>query len=234
MKNCKTLLILVLLGIVALSCTKPAVFDKPIGLISEYNTLSAGGGSTPIAVYSNTTWQVEFLEQVSWASLDRLSGELSGQVMFNFDANYGRSRYVVVKFSAAGQSKTLKMFQKAAIANADVILEFDGNSLDIDSSKATLSQTFHTNLIYQLDQIRLEVVYPDGQESVNWVDGVSFEFEEGSRTATVHFTVEGNATGDSRSAYLRLYHIDGGDSCDAVEGTPVYSERFTINQAAQL
>ena len=63
----------------AVSCTEhKAEYDQTLGLLSEYNILPKDGGSTQVAVFSNTSWTVEMDRQVSWASIDRFDGYKSG------------------------------------------------------------------------------------------------------------------------------------------------------------
>ena len=43
--------------------------------------LSAAEGKTPVIVYAGGQWKAFLTEQVSWASLDKASGDGLGQVM---------------------------------------------------------------------------------------------------------------------------------------------------------
>lgn len=98
------------------SCEKkPVEYAHTIGLGSEKNALSASGGSTPVVVWSNTTWTARFDHPVDWAGLDRLSGEGIGQVIFSFEVNNtGESRSVSIIFSAGDEECSIEMVQAAS------------------------------------------------------------------------------------------------------------------------
>ena len=72
----KKILLYVMVLLAALSCAKKAEYDQTLGLLSKYNVLSKDGGSTQVAVFSNTSWTVEMDRQVDWASIDRFNGKL--------------------------------------------------------------------------------------------------------------------------------------------------------------
>ena len=67
--------------LLAASCDPKAEYDQTLGLLSEYNVLSASGGSTQVAVFSNTDWTVAMDHQVDWASIDRFNGHKSGYLV---------------------------------------------------------------------------------------------------------------------------------------------------------
>ena len=88
-------------------------FERPLGLQSRRVVLSAETGITPVIVYSNTNWTVSFSSEVSWAGLDKLSGQGSGGVYFSYAANYGPERQVTLVFEAGGVRDTCVMVQQA-------------------------------------------------------------------------------------------------------------------------
>lgn len=100
----------------AAACQKPPVeYAHTIGLGSEKNVLSASGGSTPVVVWSNTTWTARFDTPVDWAGLDRLTGEGIGQVVFSFEVNNtGEERSVSIIFTAGDEECSILMVQKAS------------------------------------------------------------------------------------------------------------------------
>ena len=95
------------------SCEKkPVEYAHTIGLGSEKNALSASGGSTPVIVWSNTSWTARFDNPVDWASLDRLKGEGIGQVIFSYETNNtGEDRSVSIIFSAGDEECSILMVQ---------------------------------------------------------------------------------------------------------------------------
>lgn len=107
-------LIIILTAVLLASsgCQKEVTYNHTLGLGSERNVLNASAGSTPVIVWSNTTWTARFDTPVSWAGIDRVSGKGIGQVIFSYDANYGDEREVVIRFAAGGEEKTITMVQK--------------------------------------------------------------------------------------------------------------------------
>ena len=105
----KKIALFILILLAAVSCREKFEYDQTLGLLSEYNILSSGGGSTQVAVFSNTEWSVEFDHPVSWASIDRFNGIKSGYLVFDYDVNYGRARRVILVFKAGDQTRTLNM-----------------------------------------------------------------------------------------------------------------------------
>ena len=95
----------------ATGCRKADQFEGPLGLHSRRIVLPAETGSTPIMVFSNTEWTVKFTSEVSWAGIDRLSGEGSSCIYFSYAANYGEEREVSLAFEASGVRDTVVVVQ---------------------------------------------------------------------------------------------------------------------------
>ncbi len=218
-----TLYLLVLLA--AVSCVKKSEYDQTLGLMSEYNVLSEEGGSTQVAVFSNTSWTVEMDRQVDWASIDRFGGYKSGYLVFDYEINYGRARRVILVFKAGDRTMTLNMYQKARFADDDCVLRFDSSSLAVPSAGGTESLVFNTNLVYDLDDMYLTLSYPEGQEpAAPWITLKSVQ------TNKVEIVVAPNTTGAERTVNMRLTHTDAG-GYDSTEGDSVYSNTVTVVQA---
>lgn len=219
----KIALMIVLLA--AVSCMEyKAEYDQTLGLLSEYNILSAEGGSTQVAVFSNTSWTVEMDRQVSWASIDRFGGYKSGYLVFDFDINYGRARRVILVFKAGDQTMTLNMYQSARIADADCRMELDATAIETPAAGKTVEIPFSTNLVYNLDEMYLTLTYPEGQEPAEpWIRLTGVEREK------VTVEIAPNATGTTRTANLRLSHTDAG-SYNSTEGDTVHSNTVLFLQ----
>ena len=217
-----TLFIMILAA--AAACSKPAEYDQTLGLLSEYNVLSNAGGSTQVAVFSNTSWTVEMDHPVSWASIDRFSGNKSGYLVFDFEINYGRARRVILIFKAGGETRTLNMYQSARFADADCVLKLGTSSLAAPAAGATEVIPFSTNLVYELEEMYLTITYPPGQEPDSpWITLKSVELDN------VVLDIAPNTTGAVRTANVRLTHTDAG-SYDSTEGDSVYSNTLTVVQ----
>ncbi len=223
-RNIRALAALAALTAAVCSCDKAAEFEHGIGLLSEYNNLSADGGTTPIPVYSNTSWTVRFLSEASWASIDRLSGSGMGQVKFSWEPNYGRSRYVELEFAGGGETSVIKMYQKCGIADSDVILEWGRDTVQVAAGDTSVELPFSTNLVYQTGEMAVEAVYPDGGQS-QWVASGAVSADK------VTLTINSNATGEERSAKIFVRHTDGGATYDSATGTTLSSLALELVQS---
>lgn len=219
----KKLYLLFVFMVVAASCDKPIEYNQTLGLLSEYNILKAAGGSTDVAVFSNTSWTVRPLSPASWASIDRLSGEGSGRVIFDFEQNFGRSRRVVLEFRAADKTMTLNMYQEAAIADEDVEMTLGTSEYEASMAGEQKSFSFQTNLIYDLERISLDVVYDDGAGQKDWI-----RLSEVTATS-VTLNVDANKTGVARAANVRLAHSDEGEY-NSTAPNILYSNIIKITQ----
>jgi len=220
----KKIALFILILLAAVSCREKFEYDQTLGLLSEYNILSSGGGSTQVAVFSNTEWSVELDHPVSWASIDRFNGIKSGYLVFDYDVNYGRARRVILVFKAGDQTRTLNMYQQAFLSDANCNMDLDATSLDIPAAGAALDIPFSTNLVYNLDEMYLTLTYPEGQEpAAPWITLKSVEKDK------ISIEIAPNNTGADRTANIKLSHTDAG-SYDSTEGDTVNSNAVTVVQ----
>lgn len=221
----KKIALILLALLAAVSCTEhKAEYDQTLGLLSEYNILSKDGGSTQVAVFSNTSWTVEMDRQVSWASIDRFGGYKSGYLVFDFDVNYGRARRVILVFKAGDKTMTLNMYQNARFEDSDCVLNFGTTDIAAPANGSTEEIPFNTNLVYDLEDMFLTFSYPEGQEpSAPWITLKSVE------TNKVTIEIAPNSTGAERTVKMKLSHTDAG-GYDSTEGDTVYSNTVTIVQ----
>lgn len=216
------LIIAVLLA--AVSCEKKAEYNQTLGLLSEYNVLSAGGGSTQVAVFSNTSWTVEMDRPVDWASIDRFSGTKTGFLVFDYEVNYGRARRVILVFHAGGETRTLNMYQSGGISDANCKITLDATTLDATAEGKSTIIPLDTNLWYNLDEMFLTLTYPDGQQpETPWITLESVERDK------ITVVIAPNETGADRTANMRLSHTDAG-SYDSTEGDTIHSNTITVTQ----
>lgn len=210
----------------AVSCMdQKSEYNQTLGLMSEYNVLSKDGGSTQVAVFSNTAWTVEMDREVDWASIDRFGGYKSGYLVFDFDVNYGRSRRVILVFKAGDKTMTLNMYQNPYLADSDCEMSFDVSSLSAPAEGMSTNLDFDTNLVYNLDEMYLTFSYPEGQESATpWITLKSVQKD------IVQIQIAPNTTGAARTVNMRLTHTDEG-GYDSTEGDSVYSNTVTVVQA---
>lgn len=220
-----TLYIMVLLA--ALSCSQKAEYNRTLGLLSRYNVLGAGAGGTQVAVFSNTSWTVEMVPKVYWATIDRFGGEKSGYLEFDYDINYGRSRRVDLVFRAGDETMTLTMFQKAFLSDKDCIMDLETPTpFEVPAEGLVQEFPFKTNLVYDLDDMFLTLTYPEGQEPAEpWITLLGVEKDK------VTIRIAPNATGAPRQANARVSHTDAGETYDSEEGTTIYSDTINVLQS---
>lgn len=209
----------------AASCSPKAEYDQTLGLLSAYNQLGVGGGSTQVAVFSNTAWTVEMDREVSWASIDRFNGYKSGYLVFDYEVNFGRARRVILVFKAGDQTRTLNMYQSGRYEDKDCIMKLGVSSLAIAAEGETREIEFTTNLIYNLDEMYITLTYPEGQEpETPWITLKNVEADK------VFVEIAPNTTGAVRMANLRITHTDAG-SITSEEGDSIYSNTVTVVQS---
>ena len=223
----KRIILYVIVLLTALSCREKAEYDQTLGLLSEYNVISADGGSTQVPVFSNTSWTVEMDREVSWASIDRFSGTKSGYLVFDWEINYGRSRRVILVFKAGGETRTLNMFQSPRYEDSKCVmnLTYDSPQITATSEGKTVELDFDTNLVYNLDEMYLNLTYPAGEEPVTpWIILKSLTKDK------VIVEIASNTTGKDRTANLRVSHTDAGAYYDSTEGTTIDSNPIKVVQ----
>lgn len=213
---------LILAIVTLVACDKPIEFERTLGLMSEYNVLPSSGGSTDVPVFSNTSWTAKFQQPVKWASLDRLAGEGCSRVVFSYERNYGRSRRVILEFQAAGEVRTLNMYQETAITDADCVIEILNPLYDAPAEGGEKNFSLNTNLVYDLERFNLNVVY-EVEPAADWIHLVSVSADE------MVVLLDKNETGAARKANVKLSHTDAG-GYNSVMGDTLYSNVITITQ----
>ena len=220
----KKIILFAILLLGAVSCLKDSEYNQTLGLLSEYNSLKYEGGSTQVAVFSNTDWTVSMEPKVSWASIDRFSGHKSGHLVFDYEINYGRARRTLLVFKAGDKTMTLNMYQAGYYDDDECIMELDveDDKIEATAEGKVVEIPFETNLVYNLDEMFLTVTYPDEPEE-DWIILKSVE----ETKVTIEITP--NATGAERRANIKLSHTDAG-ALKATEGDTIHSNTITVVQ----
>ena len=177
--------------------------------------LGKAEGKTPVIVYAGGQWKASLTEQVSWASLDRNSGDGLGQVMFSFTENTGLSRKVGVVIEYEGQRDTVVMYQDAGLSSPSVKTAYV--QLSLPKCSGQVNTAFTTNLGEQASQLKVRAVYPEGTES-EWLSDL--KVEENVISYKVASNVEAH---ESRTATFELYIHDADDN--------KYSSSVTVTQS---
>ena len=220
----KKIILYTILLLSALSCAKESEYNQTLGLLSNYNKLPYSGGSTQVAVFSNTDWTVEMEPKVSWASIDRFSGHKTGHIVFDYEINYGRARRVFLVFKAGDKTMKLNMYQEPAFADEDCIMELDASSIDATAEGKIVEIPFNTNLIFNLDEMYLTISYPTAEEpEEDWIVLKSVEEKK------VVIEILPNTTGAERRANVKLSHTDAG-SIDSTEGDTLNTNTIAVVQ----
>ena len=220
----KRIILYIIVLLTALSCREKAEYDQTLGLMSEYNVLSADGGSTQVPVFSNTSWTVEMDREVSWASIDRFGGEKCSYLVFDWEINYGRSRRVILVFKAGGETRTLNMYQSARYSDDKCVMKLTPAQINPTAEGGEVELDFNTNLVYNLDEMFLTLTYPPGQEPQSpWITLKSVTKDK------VTVVIAPNTTGNDRKANLRISHTDAG-AYDSTEGDMISSDPVTVVQ----
>lgn len=208
-------------------CQKKAAYDQPLGLFSEYNKLGSGGNVTDIPVYSNTDWEMRADRVANWCSVDRFSGSGCGRVKFSYETNYGRSRRVILIFTAGDVTRSINMYQEGGLSDSEVELTISEDSLFPSPDGQTYTVPFNTNLVYNLDEIYLSFRYPAGETPATpWIVLNSVTADQ------IVFTVAPNNTGVVRQANVRVAHTDAGSLKSTVGDTLESGNKLTITQAS--
>ena len=222
----KKFILYTILLLAAVSCVKESEYNRTLGLLSEYNSLPNSGGSTQVAVFSNTDWTVSMEPKVSWASIDRLGGHKSGHLVFDYEINYGRARRTLLVFKAGNETMTLNMYQEGGISDEDCVmdLQVEDDKIEATAEGLVMEIPFETNLVYNLNEMFLTLTYPVDQEPVqDWITLKSVE------ATKVTIEIAPNNTGEERRANVKLSHTDAG-SLKSTEGDTIYSNTLTVVQ----
>ena len=230
----KKILLYITVLLAALSCREKAEYDQTLGLLSRYNVLSVDGGSTQVAVFSNTAWTVELDHPASWVNIDRFEGYKTGYLVFDYAVNYGRSRRVDLVFKAGDQTRRLTMYQAKRLSDGDCTLSFSGaSSVPAAAAGETISLTVTTNLLYSLEDMSIELSYPEGQTpETPWITLLGFEQNPLDLSdIKVNVQIAPNETGATRQGYIQLTHTDGGPDYQTPEGSVFRStNKITVVQ----
>jgi len=185
----------------AWACAKPELFERELGLQSRFVEVGSGTGTTPVMVFSNTSWTAKFVSGVDWASLDRLSGSCSSQVKFSWGGNYGRARKVKIAFAAGSARDTLVIVQASGIA--EPYLSLTPSTLNIGADVTQGKVLLTTNIQENLEEVQMSVIYPDGGEA--WISDIALTQE------SLLFNMSPNTGTSSRRATITMSHTDAYD-----------------------
>lgn len=196
------LIVGILCAAIVCACVKQDPFERELGLQSRLVELSSEGGITPVIVFSNTSWHAKFVTPVSWASIDRLSGEGSSQVKVAFAGNYGCARKVSVAFEAGSARDTLVLIQGSGVPSP--FISFNPSSLNVGADVVRGKVILSTNIQENINEVKASVTYPDGGDE-GWISDVRFS------ESSLEFSMTENTAPVSRAATITLLYKDAYD-----------------------
>ena len=141
------------------ACDKPFEYDIPLSVTARNLTLSADAGSTHVMVYATGVWTASLSEEVDWASLNKLSGEGTNDLVFSYAANYGIARRVGIVLASGSKRDTVFMTQTGPVTSPSFKLEY--NTLDVLKNGGLAFIPGTSNLYYSTDAIRVTAIYTD-------------------------------------------------------------------------
>lgn len=209
-------------------CDRPFEMDLPLAVNSRLIELDKESGSTHVMVYSTGAWTAHLTENVTWASLNKLSGEGNSDLVFNYSANYGVARKVGIVLETAELKDTIFVKQKGSVTEPSFL--FTNTAVGLVRSSASVRLPLTTNLQYGLENIQYKVTYdeeigdPDDEDFVaptnidRWISDIVVT------KSSVTFNVKENTTDEPRVAYIRFEVYDA-----TIDGSN-YNTTVTVTQ----
>lgn len=193
-----TVLATLLIAVVSVGCKQEYEIFDDLKVSSHILNVDQTPGETHVAVYSTGAWKVAFDNAVSWASLNKLSGEGLSDFVVSWSANYGIARSVDIIVSRGQLEERISLVQASSLTNP--YISFGRDRIVLPKQTATLSIPMSTNLGLSISEFKARAVCSGSDDS--WIGGfkvLSDSFE---------FTVEANESGADRSASVECYIVD--------------------------
>ena len=202
----KKITIILALATMLAGCNQDIPYDTPLSLSGEKNVLSAAGGSTPVIVYTEGSWTASLSDECTWASIDRTTGEGTGQFVFSFEENVSFSRKTTITVTSGTQKKIIQMIQKPA---GDTEISFIQNMWNVARCSGKAHLPF-SNRIPEMEicNIKASATTSDGGD---WIGDISIFADE------LMFDIQANNSGKTRTAVITAIYTD-------VMGTEVIAE----------
>jgi len=142
------------------SCDKAFELRLPLAVDSHRLKLSQEEGSTHILVYADGAWTASFDRELSWASLDRTSGEGNSEVVFSYGENLGIARQARLILTKGNLRDTVCLTQAGPVTNPSYKFASSVNSIAVGGGQSSFSVM--GNLEHSTDAIRVSAVFEEG------------------------------------------------------------------------
>lgn len=182
-------IILMLFAVAALfSCSyKYEDINDVLKIDSPELKINASSGAMPFYVYYDGQWAVEIVGECDWAQLRTTSGEGVTMVWMDYQANPLVSRALVIRITAGGMTKEIKVTQNIGLVPS---MTFDPKTAAIPQTGEKVQVKVLTNVNEKnIGLLNRKVVYGEGGE--DWLtvgDFVRGEEEPVINTADTTYT----------------------------------------------
>ncbi len=146
------------------SCDRAFELDLPLAVDSHRLSIGQEEGTTHILVYADGPWTASFDTDLTWATLDRTSGDGNSEVVFSYSENFGIARQARLVLTKGDLKETVHITQSGPVISPAYKFESASHSLAIGGGTAVFYVS--GNLEHSLDAIRVAAVYEKDGEPV--------------------------------------------------------------------
>ena len=146
------------------SCDRAFELDLPLAVDSHRLTVGQEEGLTHIMVYADGPWTASFDTDLTWATLDRTSGEGNSEVVFSCSENFGIARQARIVLSKSDLKDTVYITQNGPVVSPAYKFDSASHSLAVGGGTAVFYVS--GNLEHSLDAIRVAAIYEKDGEPV--------------------------------------------------------------------
>ena len=179
----------------AVSCSKPYEAHFDFGMDREELRFAAADTASYFMIYGDGNWTLTLSKQVSWVSLDKMSGKGMAQINVRIQKNTGVARDVeVVARYQDGREKILIISQQtSSSSNKAYSLSVSSLSLLKIQSSFRLGATSKFSQ-ESIGELTYWIEYED--EDKGWIENLEFNYSDAS------FSVKENTSAVQRSASI--------------------------------
>ncbi|NDV78731.1 BACON domain-containing protein [Dysgonomonas sp. 511] len=167
---------------------------------SEY-IVPAQPGEVQVQVYSNTTYNLTFVNDTDWASFpeSQISGDGNFTVSYNANVGFPRMSAILIDAPSVGRQDTVYLKQRGAI---EPKMDFKMTSQTVMGDGGRIEAELDTNI--EFADMEIKVTYSN-QDGVEWIHD-NFAIEGGK----LIMTADNNPSETSlRNARVELVYVDG-------------------------
>ena len=167
---------------------------------------------------------------MDWASINKLSGEGTNDLVFSYAANYGIARRVGIVLASGSRRDTVFMTQTGPVTSPSFKLEY--NTLDVLKNGGLAFIPGTSNLYYSTEAIRVTAIYTDASGKKDTV------LVAPENASTEHWIVDAVKRYDRIGLDVAPYSGTGSRNADLVVSIDDPTGRnfrslFTVKQSAE-